>query len=179
MARKTTFTQKNKFLTPGIVLLVIMCWFLAFNKTFEAIKVHYQLKDSSQLDHNNQDLSFNSNYTERKTQALSIILESYSVDKKHWNNDVWLTVSSLAASQKVAIDFTITGPHIEPDTNSIGIKQRFSFYGDYISLVKLLNVLEHTSKIGRISDVEIKTHSKDVQSSLPDKCKLEINLQGL
>lgn len=156
-----------------------MCWFLAFNKTFDAMKVHFQLKNISRFKDNDQDLSFNSKYSERKAQALNKILESYRVDRKHWNNDVWLTVSSLAASQKVEIDFNAIKPQVEADTNAVGVEQSFLFYGDYISLVKLLDKLEKTSNIGRISGVQIKTQSKDLTGSSMDICQLELNFQGI
>jgi hypothetical protein len=173
------FTQKNKFFTPAIIVLVIVCWFLAFNKTYQTIKIYYQLNSDIQPGKDFQDLSFNPKYNDRKLRALNDILKSYDVNKKQWSNDVWLSVSSLAASQKVAVDFTATKPPIEVDSNSVGVKQTFLFYGDYLNLVKLLDTLEHTSKIGRISGLLIKVQKEDINLAAVDKCKLEVTLQGL
>jgi hypothetical protein len=179
MFNKISYSQKNKLLVPVILVLVILCWLLAFNKTFEAIRMHAQLSDNNPPGDIDQDVSFNPNYLKRKLHALDLILESYSVNEKQWIDDVWLTVSALAASKKVDIDFTATKPITEIDSNTAGVRQSLLFYGDYLSLVKLLDTLEHTSRIGRISGVQISSQSKEVQTGTVDKCKMEVRLQGL
>jgi hypothetical protein len=44
MFQKLNYTQKNKLLLPLAGVGIILCWFFAFNKTFEAIKQNNELK---------------------------------------------------------------------------------------------------------------------------------------
>ena len=174
MFSKLNYVQKNKLLPAAIILLFTFCWFLSFDQTYEVIKIHNKFNNTTDL----EVVSFNPDYSKRKLNALNAILQSYNVNKNRWSNDVWLTVSSLALSKKVDIDFAAKEPGDESDSTSLGVKQSFFFFGNYVQLVKLIDTLEHTPRIGQISDVQIKIQKSKMDHELLSSCRMQITLQG-
>jgi hypothetical protein len=115
---KISDVQKNKLLLPVAGIVIVLCWFLAFSKTFEAIQVNRQLTSQVATDN---DISFNPAHTERKVAALNRILKSYKVNEAEWSNQLWMKASAIAMKHKVGIDYTMTRPLAEPDTTALGI----------------------------------------------------------
>src|SRR5690349_12768753 len=104
--------QKKKLLLPLFVLGLLLCWFLAFNKTFDAIKLNRKLKEESEK---GNDISFNPAHVQQKLAALNEILKSYKVSEQ-WNDELWLQSSAVAARQNVLVDFTLDKPSDEVDS---------------------------------------------------------------
>lgn len=150
--------KKNKLLLPVFVMGILLSWFLAFSKTFDAVGLNRKLKDASEKEN---DISFNPSYIQQKLSALDLILKGYKV-KEDWNDHLWMQASSIAAKKNVSIDFTLDRPSAEIDSTLIGETQSLYFYGDFIQHVKLVDTLERVRGIGKISALQFKASKRDV-----------------
>jgi len=175
MLEKISDVQKNKLLLPATAVIILLCWFLAFSKTFEAIQINRQL--TGQIA-NDEDISFNPAHTERKLAALNSILKSYRVNEAEWSNQLWMKASAIAMKQGVGIDYTMTKPVAEPDTTSLGVKETLYCYGDYRQLVQLVDTLERIPAIGKISALQIKAPKEDVIGERANQCVLKLQFTG-
>ena len=175
MAKKISDVQKNRLLLPVTGAVILLCWFLAFSKTFEAIQMNRQL--SGQIA-NDDDISFNPAYTERKLAALNRILKSYQINEAEWSNHLWMKASAIAMKQGVGIDYSLTKPVTEPDTTALGLKETLYCYGNYLQLVKLVDTLERIPAIGKISALQIKAPKEDVVGERANQCILKLQFTG-
>lgn len=167
--------KKNKLLLPLFILGLMLCWFLAFNKTFDALKLNDQLTMTSEKEN---DISFNPSYVQQKLLSLDLILKGYKV-KNDWNDILWMQASSIAASQQVSIDFTLDRPSAEVDSNSVEQGQSLYFHSGFVQLVKLMDTLERVKGIGKVSALQLKAPKREVSGDKERKCVLRIDFKGL
>lgn len=175
MIPKLSYIQKNKLLLPLLAVGLLLSWFLAFNKTFDAIALHNKLKTESAQEN---DLSFNPVYAQRKQAALDRILKGYQVGLE-WNDLLWMKGSEIAAKQQVGIEYTATKVSSEADSTDVGMVQSLQFYGNFIQLVKLIDTLEKSPGIGKISALQIKAPKLDLLSDKAGKNVLRIDFKGI
>jgi hypothetical protein len=170
--------KRNKLLLPLFVVGLLLCWFMAFSKTFDALKLNRKLKMESDK---SNDISFNPAHVQQKLAALNLILKSYKV-KEDWHDQLWMQSSSIAARQNVPVDFTLDKPSVDSDSTSVGKLQRMQslyFYGGFIQLVKLVDTLEHTMGIGKISGLQIKSPKSNLIGDKGKKCVLRLDFRGM
>lgn len=170
-----SYIQKNKLLLPFFGALLLLCWFLAFNKTFEAVQLNHRLKSESA---NADDISFNPVYTKRKLDALDGILKGYKIDGQ-WNDKLWMQSSAIAAKYGISVDFTLNKPIAEADSTAAGQSQSLYFYGRYVQLVKMVDTLEGLKEIGKIAALQVKAPKADIGGARDGKCVLRVDFKGL
>lgn len=175
MFNRLSYIRKNKLLIPATVVALLLCWFLAFNKTYQAIQINRQL--SSQIP-SEEDIAFNPAHTQRKLAALQNILKSYRVNEAEWSNQLWMKASAIAMKQNVGIDYTMTRPEVEKDTTAIGVSETLYCYGNYQQLVKLIDTLEKMPSIGRISALQVKAPKEDATGERAKQCVLKVEFRG-
>lgn len=175
MFPKLNYTQKSKLLVPLFCIGILLCWFLAFSKTYEAVKLNTKLNGDVMKE---SDLSFNPVYLQRKRDALDKILKSYQVGV-NWNDQLWMKGSAIAAHQNVGVDYTMAKPLAEVDSNAVGLVQSLYFYGNYKQLVQLVDTLEHISGIGKISALQVKAPKPDLSGDRADQNMLRLDFKGL
>lgn len=175
MLNRFSYVQKNKLLLPLLGVGLLLCWFLAFDKTFEAVKLNNKLTDDSRL---GNDISFNPSYVQRKLSALDKILKSYKV-AEDWNDKLWMQSSAVATKQNVGVDFVLNKASNEADSTSAGKTQALYFYSNYVQLVKLVDTLESLPGIGKIAALQVKAPKADPTDDKSKKCVLRVDFRGL
>ena len=175
MVPKLSYIQKNKLLLPLLGIGLLLSWFLAFSKTFDAIMLHRKLNAASAQEN---DISFNPVYVQRKQAALDRILKEYQVGEE-WSDLLWMRGSEIAAKQNVGIEYTATKVSLESDSTMVGRVQSLKFYGDFLQLVKLIDTLERSSGIGKISALQIKAPKQDFVNERARKNILRRDLRGM
>jgi len=168
--------QKNKLLLPSTGIIIVLCWYLAFSKTVEAIRVNRQLTNQPV---NTEDISFNQVYAKRKLVALDRILGSYRVNETQWSDQLWLRASAIAMKYGMGIDYTMSRPVDEADTTTAGDKETLYCYGNFLQLVKLIDTLEKLPSIGQISALQIKAPKADAVAERGKQCLLKLTFRGL
>lgn len=179
MLDKLSYMRKNKLLLPLAGLGIVLCWFLAFSKTFEAVRRNAQLSRQVQA---GTDISFNPQHSRRKLDALEGILKSYQVREDGWSNELWMKASAIAVKQGVGIDYTMRAAWsvmAEKDTSAVGLSQVLYFYGDYTKLVRLVDTLERSRGIGKISALQIKAPKADVVGERAGRNVMKIEFRAL
>lgn len=175
MLNRFSYIQKNKLLLPVFGIGLLLCWFLAFSKTFDAVKLNNKLSEESNL---GSDISFNPTYVQRKLAALDKILKGYKVTED-WNDKLWIQSSAIAAKQNVGVDFVLNKITAESDSTSAGMTQSLYFYSNYVQLVKLVDTLESLNGIGRISALQVKAPKADLADEKSKKCVLRLDFRAL
>jgi hypothetical protein len=152
MLNQISFEKKNKYLPLLAIAGLLLCWVLAFSKTFEAIRLNYDLSRQASA---GDGIAFNPVYTQRKLKALEDILSAYQVKEDVWSNTLWMKASAAAAKQGATIDYTVSRPQ-ERDTTMAGLAQTLHCYGSFQQLVKVIDTLERTPGIGKLSALQFK-----------------------
>lgn len=166
--------KKNKLLLPVFIIGLLLCWFLAFSKTFDAVALNRKLKETSEKEN---DISFNPSYVQQKLSSLDLILKGYKV-KEDWKDHLWMQASSIAAKQNVSIDFTLDKPSADDSVSVVSQRvQALYFYGGFIQLVKLVDTLERVNGIGQISALQLKAPKKDMSNSGGKRCVLRFDFR--
>lgn len=177
MFKKFSYVQRNKMLLPLAGIGVILCWFLAFSNTFEAMALNRKLNRESLPV--GGDVSFNPAHAQRKLMALDSILKGYEVKKSRWNDDLWMRTSSIAAKYDVGIEYMAGKDIVERDSTVIGSLQTLHFYGGYVQLVKLIDTLEGVPGIGKISALQVKAPKKSYGSDEVGECVLRLDFRAV
>lgn len=170
-----SYVQKNKMLLPLFAVGLLLCWFLAFNKTYDAVVLNYKLSNESETAN---DISFNPAYVERQLVALDLILKGYKVGEA-WNDELWMQSSAIATKLGVSVDFTLNKPSAEADSTAVGQSQSLYFYGRYVQLVKLIDTLEGLPGIGKVSALQVKGPKAGLGSEREGKCELRVDFKAI
>lgn len=175
MLKQMNAVRKNKLLLPAAVVALLLCWFLAFGKTYEAIKINHELSGQIPTE---EDIAFNPIHTERKLAALAQILKSYQVNETEWSNQLWMKASAVAMKQHIGIDYALTRPEAERNSTQLGLTETLTCYGDYRQLVRLIDTLEKMPQIGKISALQVKAPKEEATGERARQCILKIAFKG-
>ena len=163
---------KREYLLIGASLLVLLlCYKLAFKPTIEAWQLHHRL--SNQLVQAT-DLSYQPGYLERKNRNLIKILDLFKADTLSFRSNILSRISLIAEGQEVKLTEVPTNDSALHNAGFIAGK--LSFEGEYFALVKTLNKLQQTSEIGQIRSVRIKTVKEHLLNYTASKTIMEIYL---
>lgn len=176
MLDRFSYNQKYKALLPAAGIGLLICWYCSFSRTVEAVQRNHQLQAAA-ADHS--DISFNPAYSERKRKALSEILKSYRVSDAEWSNELWMKASSMAARQDIHIAYARAAAPAATDTITAGKKETLYGYGGYLQLVRLLDTLEKTPHIGRISGLQIRIPKEDGSGVKRASCMMRVDFRGI
>ncbi|WP_423147913.1 hypothetical protein [Rubrolithibacter danxiaensis] len=157
MLKGLSYHVKNKLLLVTAALLLILSWIFAFSKTVDVVAQYRNL--TRQHDESN-DLSYNPEYLNRKKSAINTILKRYQVDSAEWKNEFWLNVSSVASNRGIAVIYSPDKISLSSDSSSNALKQKIQFLGQFKPLVALLDSLEKTPRVGKITSVSFEREKK-------------------
>ncbi|PWG78040.1 hypothetical protein DDR33_24335 [Pararcticibacter amylolyticus] len=163
--------MKNRLLTAGAVVLLLLSWPLALRKTKDAIRLNHELSLKSEQA---TDLSYNPGYLRDKNQMLDHLVSQYRADSAGWKDELWLKASGIASARGASVAYTPGQLRVQADTSSADIlRQSISFGGDYRKLVSLLDTLEKVRETGFASSAKFETQkSRNVEES--DKLYMKV-----
>ncbi|MDB5002080.1 MAG: hypothetical protein JWQ34_305 [Mucilaginibacter sp.] len=143
--------KKDHLLVAGAVLLLLLCYKLAFKNTIEAWQTHAQL--------NNQlaqatDISIQPDYLQRKNINLNKVINLYKADTIAFRNNSISKISIIAEKENVKLsEVPLQDPFFHTDKLII---QKLNLEGDYFALTKTVNILRSTAGIGIIRSISYK-----------------------
>jgi hypothetical protein len=133
------------------MILLIICYQLAFKKTIGAWQLNKRLK--SQLEQSS-DVSIQPGYTARKNTNLDRILDLYRADTMNFRSNTISKISSVAEAENVKLAEV---PNQDPIYFNAGFRiQKLDFEGDYFSLMKVFQRLGQTKEAGIIRSAVFK-----------------------
>lgn len=145
------YFKKEYIFISAIMILLIICYQLAFKKTIGAWQLNKRLK--SQLEQSS-DMSVQPGYTERKNINLDRILDLYKADTLNFRSNTISRISSVAETENVKLAEV---PNRDPIySNGQFLIQKLDFEGDYFSLMKVFQRLGQTRDAGIIRSAVFK-----------------------
>ncbi|HZX59278.1 MAG TPA: hypothetical protein VFE54_11150 [Mucilaginibacter sp.] len=164
--------KKEYGLVAAAIVALLLCYQLAFKKTFIAWQLNQSLKQQLAQ---SADVSYQPGYTERKNINLDKIISLYKADTINFRSNVLGTISSLAERENVKLSEV---PSKDPvyHTSQLFI-EKLDFEGDYFSLVKTLNHLQSVPQIGVIRAATMKTVGTHSSNDEVKKTVLEVYLE--
>ncbi|OWK68713.1 hypothetical protein [Pedobacter sp. AJM] len=171
---------KKKVIMYLMMLLVIyLAWVGSFQKTIAAIWLNHQLTQAQQADAE-PDAGFRQ--LARKHTFYQQVLKGYQVRNQDRENRLWQSVSGLAIYSEVDISYDKQKVIAETDTIAImkgTVSDRFRFRGQYRRLLSLLDTIEKSKGIGRLSEVSITLPKQDTGVAPSDQLDMALKLSGV
>lgn len=171
---------KKKVIMYLMMLLVIyLAWVGSFQKTIAAIWLNRQLTQAQQADAE-PDAGFRQ--LARKHTFYQQVLKGYQVRNQDRENRLWQSVSGLAIYSEVDISYDKQKVIAETDTIAImkgTVYDRFRFRGQYRRLLSLLDTIEKSKGIGRLSEVSITLPKQDTGVAPSDQLDMALKLSGV
>jgi len=164
--------KKEYLLLGAVVLLLVLCYQLAFRKTADAWHIHKQLQ--SQLAQSS-NVNFQPGYSERKSANIGRILNLYKADTINFRSNIISRISSIAEKENVKLSELPTEDLARHQKQLI--IQKLGFEGDYFSLIKTINHLQATSGIGIMRSITIKKPDLHTLQGQSEKLALIVNLE--
>jgi hypothetical protein len=178
MWKNLTYTQKNRVLIVAAILLLYIAYVFAFKNTVNAIQLNKQLQAEQNADHA-MDSSFPQ--LSRKNSFYTNALKAYYVKNNDYENRLWQVLSDLAIEQKVKINFS-PKPQAQTDTTTLQkglLVQQFAFKGNYFNLVKLLDTLDKSKAIGKISTLKLMRPKDQDTKKMNGELGLQLSIVAL
>ena len=164
--------KKEYLLIAASIVLLLLCYQLAFKKTAAAWQINKQLK--AQIAQA-ADLSYQPAYLERKNNNLSKIISLYKTDTIAYRNNTISAISSIAEKENVKLsEVPLQDPLYHTDQFII---QKLNFEGDFFALTKVLNQLQTTSGIGIVRSATYKVMGIRPVNDEAKRLVLEVYLQ--
>jgi hypothetical protein len=170
MTQKKNWINKKYGVIGGSLLLLILCFELAFKNSFEAYQTNQNLK--AQLSQTSE-LSYQPGYLHRKEQNLDAILSHYRSDSSALRGNTIANLSRLAEKGNVKLsEVPVEDPVFHTDQYII---ERLKFVGDFKSLVKTLDYWEVSEGMGISRSIVMKTLKSDEPAN--QKIVMEVLLE--
>lgn len=170
---RNQFIKNGKYWSiGGSLLLLLICYQLAFKKTWEVLMINQKLKATIA---SASDLSQQPKFLIRKLKDINQTLLRYRSDSTSLRAATLTAIAAIAIQNQVKLnEVPLEDPSFH---NNQFIIQQLTLSGDYVGLMKTLNALEATKNIGVIHSLSIR---KDKLNSLSEvsKTSLELFLQS-
>jgi hypothetical protein len=161
--------KKEYGLAMATIILLLVSYELAFKTTADAWQLHRALK--TELTKAN-DVSLQPAYLERKNNNLNKIIALYKADTVNFRSNILSTISSVADHDNVKLSEVPLQDAIY--RNPQFIVEKLSFEGDYFDLLKTLNQLQSTVRIGMIRSVALRSVGVHMGSGDARKLVMEV-----
>jgi len=169
---KNLIYKKDYWLIAGTILLLVICYQLAFKKTIQAYQNHNRLQaEISQV----SDVSYEPGYLQRKATNMDRILERYRMDTLALRGNTLAQIAMVAEREDVKLSEV---PVQDPSFNTTHfIIQKLEFEGNYPALLKTFNNLSSITNVGVPRSITIKTVSKSTSSREEKKTVMDVLME--
>lgn len=164
--------QKQKLVAiAGAIVVFYIAYIFSFKHAFEAYQLHRSLQKEASLQL--ADAAYP--HLNKKHSFYQSVLKGYQVKKGEMDTKTWQAVSDLAVGQQVRVSYSPAPQALDTASASNAIQsQQFVLRGSYASLVKLLDTLNKSHHIGKITQLEMAS-PKPTEENF-DKGKLTMRL---
>ena len=167
--KENGFVWISKFLVPLGILLLLIIYCLAVRPT---IIVYQQFQESCVAGYNLEPLSVSPSYTASRAEQIKQIYNHFLIDTLSWKSQLWNSASYL--SRKYNSKVTFFGDYNQENFGKQKLyKQRVGFSGSYVELIKLLDELEKTKGLGKISFLRLAKKPREAELTM------EVDLSGI
>ncbi|MNZ03908.1 hypothetical protein D3C78_205960 [compost metagenome] len=159
--KEIDFKKRNKLLFVGAGVVLVVAWFLAFRKTYDAYLENNRLNQLV-----GSDISNSTQYDfDRKNNLLDSLSSVYESDSAVWNDNFLSEASRAVNSPRIQIYFNNLSKNIVlVDSAAVKLKS-LTVKGDYRSIVESVTELEKINTLGYLSSVTLKFDNKRVSTT--------------
>ncbi|MES2807008.1 MAG: hypothetical protein V4619_00175 [Bacteroidota bacterium] len=161
--------KKNQVFFAGILLLIVICYKLAFKNTIDAWQTNRKLKAQTKTG----NLAYQPDYLNRKARNLDKVIDSYRADTSTFRSNFINRVALMAAKENVKLS-DVPSPNSSTRSDRL-IIQKISLEGDYFSLIRTVQGIQQTQGIGFVRSVRFKVANSP--SNVNQKLIVEIFLE--
>ena len=159
--KEIDYKKRNKLLLAGASVMLVLAWFLAFQKTYDAYRENKRLNQLV-----GKEISNSTQYDfEQKSKILDSLTKVYQSDSAVWNDSFLSEASRAINSPGIQVYFN----NVQKNTvlvDSAAIKTKsLTLKGDYRSIVASVAELEKINTLGYLSTVNLKFDHKRVSAS--------------
>ncbi len=159
--KEIDYKKRNKLLFAGAGILLVLAWFLAFQKTYLSYRENTRLNS---LIGNEISNSTQFDFT-RKSKVLDSLSKVYQSDSATWNDNFLSEASRAINSPRIQVYFNNL-PKNAMQVDSAAVKSKsLTLKGDYRSLVASVAELEKINTLGYLSTVTLKFDNKRVSAN--------------
>ena len=171
--------QKRLLMYLMMIILVYVSWVSSFQKSISAINLNRQLKQSQR-----EQILPDAGYGQlnRKHSFYQKVLKGYQVRTQDRENRLWQSVSGMAISSQVEIAYDKEKVNTDTDTLASmkgSTTDRFRFTGNYRRILSLLDTMEKSNGIGRLSELSIIKSKAETAEVKPGQLTVELTLSGI
>jgi hypothetical protein len=173
---KLTVKQKSGLFIVAMVLVAYIAYHFSFRHAIAAIQLNHQLSAEKDKEFEVAD-SFPQ--LEKQNAFYIAALKSYQVKGGERETKIWQAVSGMAVAKNVGISYLPTAQNLSDTTafQKHKIIQQFQFKGAYNNLIKLLDTINRTKDIGKITELELTRLEEEI--SKQNELKLRITIAGI
>ncbi|MCW8311113.1 hypothetical protein K7A41_07755 [Sphingobacterium sp. InxBP1] len=154
--REIDYKRRNKLLFVGAGILLVLAWFLAFQKTYQAYRENNRLHQLI-----GRDISNSTQYDfERRSKVLDSLSNVYQTDSAVWSDNFLSEASRAVNSPQIQVYFNNAVRNtMQADTVSVKSKSLI-VKGDYRAIVSSVAELEKINTLGYLSTVTLKMDNR-------------------
>lgn len=158
--KEIDYKKRNKLLFLGAGILLVLAWFLAFQKTYQAYRENTRLNGLI-----GNDISNSTQFDfMRKSKVLDSLSKVYQSDSTVWNDNFLSEASRAINSPRIQVYFN-NMPKNSMQVDSAAVKSKsLTLKGDYRSIVASIAELEKINTLGYLSTVTLKFDTRRVSS---------------
>lgn len=140
---------KNMLLVAGFILAIILCYSLAFSKTYRLKRTYDELiKEESFYKDAPKTLSV----LKQKERYYDSLLIKYRLNDSSIQNTLLKTINEFATENNLKV-ISFLEPHYFTDQDLIIKSYQFILEGDYNAIINFVHQLEQKTKFGEIINV--------------------------
>lgn len=146
-----SYKKKNRLLLVSVLVIFLLSWFSAFQKTLESVRLNGSLKDQIA---GSASLTEGPVYTSERLRAINAAYDLFRADSTGWRNELWLRISDMASADKYQLVYNSDEvKSIKAD--SLILSQNILLRARFRDLVQLLDSVENIRGIGYISSLKL------------------------
>lgn len=162
-----------------MVILTYVSWVSSFQKSISAMSLNRQLKQNQR-----EQVLPDAGYGQlnRKHIFYQKVLKGYQVRIADRENRLWQSISGMAIAGQVEIAYDKEKLSLEADTLALmkgSTTDRFRFTGNYRRIISLLDTMEKSNGIGRLSELSILKSKAETAEVKPGQLEVELTLSGI
>ncbi|UIR54621.1 hypothetical protein LZQ00_10075 [Sphingobacterium sp. SRCM116780] len=156
--KEIDYKKRNQLLYVGAILMLVLGWWLAFGKTYEAYRLNKQL--SAQV---GSDVSHSAQYQlEHKSKILDSLTKVYQTDSTNWDDNFLSNASRAVNSPTIQVYYNnnpLKNRLVQIDSSATRNKL-LTIKGDYRAIVQSIAELEKITTLGYLSTINLKMDNK-------------------
>jgi len=161
-AKTVSFTLLLKLILPLAAVILFICYLFAIGPAIAVYKSYSSLK---KIADGSGNLSVSPTFTASRKTQVDTLFKQFQVDTLKWKNTLWNCGAVLSRKFDCKI---VAYPPLKSmlfNDRKVG-KQSIGFNGDFISLLKIVNEIEHTKGIGKLNWLSYNKKNNDSKTTV-------------